>query len=171
MVWNLFSKNKVETDGRIKYIEGICKLFKKSMIDNATYSRKLEKNLYDYKTNSNTIFRETCNDDDTCPICLNKLVGHCTTFACDCNITVHESCMFKYMLSGFTKCPICDLTMSLNKYKPTIKYTPIINKDVIIDQYKKIDINKKTSKDAIEYIEKNGFITNDRTLKQIYRDF
>ena len=79
--------------------------------------------------------------------------------------------MFKYLLNGFTKCPICDLNISLNKYKSDIKYFPILNKDTVIEQYKRVDINKKTAKDAIEYIEKNGFITNDKVLKQIYRDF
>lgn len=165
MVWNFLFKNNTSTK---EFIEGLCRLNRRSMVDCFKYCKDLEKNVYDFKTNSCTDFRETSADDDLCSICLNKLVGHCCKFACDCGLSIHESCMFKYMLGGYTKCPVCELGVSLHKYRTTIKYPMTMDTRSVLEQYKRVADHNVQPKEALQFIERST-IKDGKILRSIYR--
>jgi len=165
MVWSLFSRNDNSNN---EFISGLSRLVRKATIDSFKYTKDLEKNLADFSNHSHTEFREYCDDDDTCVICLHKLVGHCSKLACDCGLVIHESCKFKLMLGGFIKCPQCDLTLSSHKYKTTIQYPVTLDPSVILEQYKKVNNNNTSANAALAIIEKKT-IKDTGVLRRIYQ--
>jgi hypothetical protein len=113
-------------------------------------------------------FIEQNEDDNICAICLSKLVGHCSMYHCECNLTIHESCMFRLILGGIIRCPICDDNISLKKYNPSICYPMTINSEVVEDEYNKLIENKTTVSLSLKHIEMN-VIKDNAILKSVYR--
>tara|TARA_B110000908_G_C10263651_1_gene461457 strand:+ start:4439 stop:4678 length:240 start_codon:yes stop_codon:yes gene_type:complete len=76
--------------------------------------------------------------------------------------------MFKLMLSGIIKCPICDEGMSLKKYNPSNGYPIIINTATVEDEYNKLIENKSTVSLSLKQVEMSS-IKDLMGPRSIYR--
>ena len=121
MPWSFSKKNDNGKHISIReFIIGICRLNRKAITESFIYCKKLEKNLKDHQLNSKRMFIEYNNDDNLCCICLEKLVGPCVKYNCECGLIIHESCLFRLILGGHIKCPQCSNLTSSKPYSPTI---------------------------------------------------
>lgn len=169
MGWPFTSNNNSLRDKSIKeFIIGLCRLQRQHSVNAFKYCKGLEKNLADFKGRSANSFIEHNEDDNICVICLSKLIGHCSTFHCDCKLTIHESCMFRLMLGGIIRCPICDEGMSLKKYNSSICYPTTINSEIVEEEYNKLIGNKSTTSLSLQQVEMSP-IRDATLLKSIYR--
>ena len=77
---------------------------------------------------TNFICAEACDNDHVCHVCFQPLVGPVLHFRDGCH-TVHEGCMFKLWLFGYTSVYIIreknDLNIKLDINYPTTLYTKI----------------------------------------------
>jgi hypothetical protein len=163
-----FNNNSLKDRSVKEFIIGLCRIQRQSSANAFRYCKNLEKNLADFKSKSSSSFIEQNDDDNICAICLSKLVGHCTMYHCECNLTIHESCMFRLMLGGIIKCPICDDSISLKKYNSSISYPMTINIEVVEGEYNKLLENKSTTSLSLKQVEIN-VIKDTAALKSIYR--
>lgn len=157
MGWlSFFNRSKVPCGLYLRnYIDGICAIQRHNDCMNYKYCKGLEKNLEHYKNKSSTTFRETADDDDICVICMMKLIGHCTTFACDCKLTIHQSCLFKFILSGFKSCPQCTMPMTLQTYNTNILYPITLDRSVVLREYDKIWSRRSTPRESLDIVRTN----------------
>ena len=114
------------------YISGILILYQDIILDTFKSLLKLQGQLKDFQINSCSEFiYENSDDNVCCPICILPLLGPCVQFACDCKLKLHEGCMFRLILGGFTECPQCRLELSLYKYRPKMKYPKTLDMNLI----------------------------------------
>ena len=158
----------------IGFMDGLVHLYQNILTKNFNFITTLRKHLYGFQVNSNIRFIGVDNYDEEnlCQICLMPLLGPCSTFACDCHLTLHEGCLFRLILGGFNKCPQCKLQLCLEKYKPRIDYPKTLKCESIYNELlmivnddkceKKINIDK-----VLNHIQ-NDCVLEVEKLNEIY---
>ena len=104
--WGFGNSKKIPSNNKDKiygYMSGVSITYQDILKENFKYMQKLQKHLYDFQTHSTNKFIgiENYDTEELCSICLTPLLGPCSTFACDCKMTLHEGCMFRLILGGF----------------------------------------------------------------------
>lgn len=116
-------------------------------VDLIEQNRALHNSIQDSYNTSSRVFIDVDEDGSDCIICLQRLLGPCVEFACDCKCMLHESCLIKFIAAGHVSCPACRLDV-FNKcrYKElgVRAHGPPYNEDAIDELLKKL-LDKKIS--------------------------
>ena len=171
MRWSFSCSNNTKEVPRKLYLKEfileVCRLNRKSVISSFDYCKKLETNLKNYTKNINHHFIDNNDDDNTCILCLGKLIGPCVTYDCKCHLTVHEGCMFRLILADQGGCPQCRGVMVEKLHKPKIQYPLTIDTVTVEEEVDKIMAGKSTPNLSIRRVESN-YIKDLPLLKRIY---
>ena len=174
----MFSRRKEEKvlnkDDLHTYIIGINNAQQISLIDQFKYITELQANLKAFGQKSSLFFitEKDERSKNTCLICLEPLLGPCSQYKCQCRAIIHESCMFRLILSGHNNCPQCNDNIHPDKYRPKIQYPKTLKMNSIRKGLDKI-LNSKPSKPininkVIEEVLSDN-IKDNATLGVIYK--
>lgn len=166
----LTNKNSTYTK-MAAFNSAICFTYQDILKDNFKQTMNLQKIIKDIQKNQDTNFicAEACDNDHVCHVCFQPLVGPCSTFSCDGCHTVHEGCMFKLWLAGYTECPMCIREKNDLNIKFDINYPTTLSITKIRDNFNKISTNDKINIETLLKDVKKNKIVNPHTLSSIYR--
>ena len=172
---NLEERKRANYRQRIaSFVNGVNLAYKHNTVESFKFMKSLREHLYNFQVSSCAKFikLKEYQEENLCQICLNPLLGPCSTFACDCKLTLHEGCMFRLILGGYNKCPQCNTQLSLTKYRPSINYPITLKIDLIQKELKNIIDDEDCKKNIrieniIEKI-KTDNIKDTNVLKQTY---
>ena len=143
--------------------------------DTFKFLTTLQKDLNSFQQKSHGIFIDMnkYNKENVCEICLFPLLGPCSSFDCSCKLTIHEGCMFRLVLGGFTECPQCRGKLSLYRYCPRISYPRTYNyktiQNLLTTLIEDIECNKNITPEKLLLDVKRSEIIDNDLLKEIYK--